>query len=146
MKITKQEIEFEDIMWLALDKHGKILVCTSGVYGNIPEFICESRENVNILIDFFVNKLKESTEAVILRSNNFGKELLEECKKLSNKGLFCFDAYDGINHTSTYTKISIPKKALNISDLPTDIQKIIEKNQLDINVENLDILEVTNPY
>ena len=40
MRITELETRYTDIMWFAVDKLGNILECTSGIYGNIPEFVC----------------------------------------------------------------------------------------------------------
>lgn len=51
MRITEEELEYLDITWFAVDKYGRILELTSAGSGHIPEFICESKENANILED-----------------------------------------------------------------------------------------------
>lgn len=45
MRITKEELEYLDITWFAVDKQGRIIELTSVGSGHIPEFICKSREN-----------------------------------------------------------------------------------------------------
>lgn len=146
MQITEEEVEYEDIMWFAVDNIGNIAMFTSGVYGNVPTYVCESRERVNILIDYFCIALQQSTDAIILRNNLLDLEYLNDYKILSQKGIFCYDAFDGINHLESYLKITEPVKPLMISDLPTHIRNIITRNKIEGFVSKQDSIFVSNAY
>lgn len=146
MIITQQELQYEDIQWFAIDLKGHIISFTSGVYGNVPEFICKSRENLEILADYFTDNLKIKSDAIILKDFSFGKELILDCMSLSEKGMYCFDAYDGKNHTQYYSKISEPSVPLYFADLPQNIKEIIKLNLIEIDVSKTNIVEVKNAY
>jgi hypothetical protein len=128
MRITKEELEYLDITWFAVDKYGRILELTSAGSGHIPEFICESKENANILEDYFENKA----------INNF--------IDFSEKRLYYFDAYDGKNRTTNYIKKSSPSNPLLISQLPKHIFDILSNNRLNIDAESVDSITVEHAY
>lgn len=44
MKYSEIDLQIEDIMWFAIDKQNYILAFTLGGYGNIPKFVCRSKE------------------------------------------------------------------------------------------------------
>lgn len=146
MRITEEETEYEDIMWFAVDNIGNIAMFTSGVYGNVPEFICKSRENVESLIKFFCDELKCTTQAIALKDKSFGTELISDCKVLSQKGLFCYDSFDGNNHINSYLKITEPVKPLVISSLPKHIQNIIIGNKMDNIIFGQESIHVEHAY
>lgn len=52
------EMELCDLgVWFATDKYDRIIALTSDGFANIPEFICESKENAQLLEDYFENIL-----------------------------------------------------------------------------------------
>lgn len=128
MRITKEELEYSDITWFAVDRQGKIIEFTSAGSGYVPEFICESKENVNILEDFFENKA----------STNF--------IGFSEKRLYYFDANDGKNRITNYIKKSSPSNPILISQLPKHISDILSNNRLDIDAEFVDSIIVEPAY
>lgn len=128
MRFSKEELEYSDITWFAIDKQGKIIELTSAGSGHVPEFICESKENANILEDYFENKA----------SNNF--------IEFSEKRLYYFDAYDGKNRTTNYIKKSSPSNPLLISQLPKHIFDILSNNRLNIDAESVDSITVEHAY
>ena len=146
MRITELETQYTDIMWFAVDKLGNIIECTSGIYGNVPEFVCMSKENTDFLENYFINILEKSTDAIILKDESFGTALLDDCKELSQKGLYCFDAYNGREHREYYTKISEPVVSLKLEKLPNDIQNLLKNNILDEVVSEINVLNVKNAY
>ena len=146
MRITELETQYTDIMWFAVDKSGNIIECTSGIYGNVPEFVCMSKENTDFLENYFLNILKKSTDAIILKDVSFGTALLDDCKELSQKGLYCFDSYNGKEHREYYTKISEPAIALKLENLPIYIQNLLKNNILNEVVSEVDVLRVEHAY
>lgn len=128
MRITKEELEYLDITWFAIDKHGRILELNSAGSGHIPEFICKSKENAEILENYFENK-----------ASNFFVDFPE-------KGLYYFDAYDGKNRTTNYIKKSFPSNPLLISQLPKHISEILSNNRLDVDAETADTITIEHAY
>ena len=49
MRISIIDLQCEDIMWFGVDKNNYIFECTSAGCGNVPEFVCCSKENTNKL-------------------------------------------------------------------------------------------------
>lgn len=119
MRITKEELAYSDITWFAVDKHGRIIEFTSAGSGNVPEFVCASMENTDLLTDYFAD--------------------------LSER-LYYFDACDGRNRTTNYIKKTSPSDPLQFSQLPVHISDILSKNRLDIDVENVEAITVEHAY
>ena len=53
MRISEIELQCEDVMWFAADSNGNIFECTSAGCGNVPEYICKSKEDTDTLLDYF---------------------------------------------------------------------------------------------
>lgn len=128
MKFSKEELDYSDITWFAVDNQGRIIELTSAGSGHIPEWICESKENANILEEYFENKA----------STNF--------IEFSEKRLYYFDAHDGKNRTTNYIKKSSPSNPLLISQLPKHISDILSNNRLNIDAEAVDSITVEPAY
>lgn len=47
MRITEIDLQCEDIMWFGIDSHNHIFGCTSAGCGNVPEFVCKSKQNTD---------------------------------------------------------------------------------------------------
>lgn len=145
MRISELELEYSDIEWFAIDKNQKVMRFTSGLYGHVPEFVCSSKEKTDLLCSYCEN-LTNFTEAIILKGNSFGVKLLNECREISQKGIYCFDAFDGLDDTTSYTKISEPKQPIYFHELPAPIQNIMKDNFLDVDVDAADVISVINAY
>ena len=140
MRITNIDLQCEDIMWFAIDKNGYILEFTSGGIGKVPEFVCADRKVNELLEDFFMNVLPESTseQLIITYEDN---DLVNDAIMLSQKGIYCFDA-----NGDSYYKICSPKASLRIDNLPEDIRNILSKRYIDIDVFSTDIVNVEHAY
>ena len=135
MRITMIDLQCEDIMWFAVDKNGYIMEFTSGGMGNVPEFVCADRETNDLLVDFFMKNLFDSTFEH-LEVEYADNDLMNEAISLSRKGIFCFDAVG-----DSYNLICAPEKPLNVDNLPDDIRKKLESRYIDADVlSNKDIL------
>ena len=137
MRISSDEVFYEDILWFATNQNGDILAFTSGVNGNVPEFVCESRENADILEDYFLHHQKKITNV---------KEMIDLSMKSPSYQKFCYDLarkgiryYDAVIDTSYYTEICSPEIALSIRDIPTYISKILSKQIILTNFPNKEI-------
>lgn len=141
MRITAIDLQCEDIMWFGIDNNNHIFECTSAGCGNVPEFVCISKENTDKLLDYFMNELQEFTEEKLLVEYIDTNSLLKDCIHLSKKGIFCYDIYE--DDEQRYIKIAEPLKPLEYNDLPVDIKRIFENNRVDTDVimENLICVE-----
>ena len=123
MRISEIDLQCEDLMWFATDNKGNIFECTSAGCGNVPEYVCRSREETELLLDYFMEKAPIITSSKLLVPAD-DNDLIDDVKKLASKGLFCFDLTD-YDNDDKYSCIAVPEKAINISDLPVDIQKLL---------------------
>lgn len=128
MRITEIDLEIEDIEWYGIDSNGRIAQFTSGGSMLVPEFICESRQRLNSVCMFF-NKLKPNNIHKVLFNEKITKFLnedyLEECKIISQKGLYCYDIFDEQDIKGEYMLICRPSCELLISDLPEKLQSVL---------------------
>lgn len=123
MRISEIDLQCEDIMWFAIDSKGNVFECTSAGCGNVPEYVCKSREETNFLLKYFTEKAPIITKAKLLipaEDNDLTADILD----LSSKGLYCFDLTD-YDNDEQYSMISLPEKPINISDLPEEIQNLL---------------------
>ena len=147
MRIDILELQCDDIMWFGVDRKNHIFECTSGGVGNVPEFVCKSKEEMLILEDFFMNILKESTVENLLCDYEYTNQLVQDCIHLARKGVFCYDIADNEEHKFTYEKITEPVNPLSYYDLPDAIQEIMRDHKiLSIDVERDDYIEVEHAY
>lgn len=144
MRITETDLQCEDIMWFGIDNRNHIFECTSAGCGNVPEFVCQSKENTYALLDFFMNELEEHTQENLLIEYDDTNQLLKDCIKLSRKGIYCFDIYK--SNEKKYAKIAEPVTPLNYNVLPQKVKAIIEENKVDIDVMNANIICVEHAY
>ena len=144
MRISDIDLQCEDIMWFATDCKGNIFECTSAGCGNVPEYVCRSREETDALLEFFMEKAPIiTTSKLLIPSKN--NDLVNDAKRLASKGLFCFDITD-YDNDDKYNCIAIPDKALNISELPDDIQKMLSDHIYNGNVSEEHSITVDHAY
>ncbi len=134
MKYTEIELQYEDIMWFGVDRNGVVFECTSGGIGCVPLFVINSKEETVALQTFFFESLRDSsTETLYVPDKD--SPLIQDCKILSRKGLYCFDVAIDDEQPDLYKKVSAPSTALTLFDLPSDIKSLMEKHIVDVNVE-----------
>lgn len=95
----------------------------------VPEFICESRERLDAVCKFFENFNPNRLNEVAFNVDECKytrEEYLLECKKITQKGLYCFDYSEEQDAACSYILICKPLSyELLISDLPETIQNIL---------------------
>jgi hypothetical protein len=131
MRYTEIELQCEDLLWFAVDLNGNIIALTSGGAGCVPEFVACSKENNELLINYF-DKLKSNSK------NSYND--------LANKGLYYFDVSYEDNYGNSYIRIAIPDNPINIVSLPSNIQKLLSNNKLDIDVSTSEAIKVKHAY
>ncbi len=145
MKYTETDLQCEDIMWFGVDKNGYIFECTSGGIGSVPGFVCNSKEETEALADFFLDTLERSTTATLLIPDD-GNPLLQDCKKLTGKGVFCFDVAIDDGRPNEYKKIAVPDHPILLSDLPDRIKSIMCNHIVDVDVASETFIRVAHAY
>ena len=90
MRISEIDLQCNDIMWFAIDNNGYIVALTSGGEGNVPEYVCRSKEETDKLEEYFMCTAADIGDATLLIDND-GSLLADDATALSRKGLFCFD-------------------------------------------------------
>lgn len=139
MRITETELCTLDIEWYGVDRRGNIAVFCSGGAANVPEFVCESMERVDMLIDFF-DKFPRKSECMILfepsKKNPLPRQVAES---FAGKGLFYYDSDDMMGKAKNvavcqkyYTQNAYPLSPLKLDELPRAIREILEKQRLDV--------------
>lgn len=144
MRISEIDLQCEDLMWFATDSKGNIFECTSAGCGNVPEYVCRSREETEAILDYFMEEAPTITSPKLLipaKTNN----LVRDAKKLASKGLYCFDMTD-CDNDDTYSCIAIPGKPLNISELPAHIQDLLSDHIYTGDVSKAPTISVDHAY
>lgn len=161
MRYTDIDLQTEDIRWFAASSSGdkgEIFAFTSSGVGFVPEFVRESREENEMLEQFFLYELTETAQARAIQKLP-DCDLRRESLLLSRKGIMCFDAFDGASVlagsyqsiTSPVNKPRCPRHELALlrtGDLPPQIRAIMEKRVLSPFAEHifLDDYDYGNDY
>lgn len=127
MRYTDIDLETSDIMWFAIDKNGYIGAFTSGGMNIVPEFVCRSKEETELLEDYFLNSLSPSTAYIldVCDADNF---LMRDSKSLSEKGLFCFNMSEEAK--TDYDLLAHPQIPQNFESLPKNIYNILKFHRI----------------
>ena len=144
MRITEFDLQCEDIMWFGIDSFGNIFECTSAGRGNVPEYVCKSREETDKLLEFFTETLSKTTTPILLIPEE-DNELVDDVKDLSSKGIYCYDLTD-YDNDNVYNCIAKPTVPINIKDLPSDIQTILSDHIYSGNIPESASITVEHAY
>ena len=145
MRISKIDLQCNDIMWFSIDNNGYIVALTSGGEGNVPEYVCRSKEETDKLEKYFMCTAADIGDATLLIDND-GSALSGDAIALSRKGLFCFDVSSEDEYKYGYYKISFPSKPLHINDLPERIRTVLQDHNINVDVNEIDHIMVENAY
>ena len=145
MRYSEIDLQTEDIMWFAVDNLNHVLAFTSGGCGNVPEFICRSKEDTELLETFFMEKLSKSTEGVLFVDSD-GSPLAEDSLNLAEKGIYSYDVSFEDEHKDEYVRIAAPKVPLQVEQLPDEIRKILMDHKIAANAATDKYLRVKHAY
>ncbi len=144
MRISEIDLQCEDIMWFAIDRNGNVFECTSAGCGNVPEYVCRSREETETLLHYFMESAPTITTSKLLIPAE-DNDLVDDAKKLASRGIYCFDITD-YDNDDKYHCIAIPEKVLNFSMLPADIQKLLSDHIYNGDVSEERTITVDHAY
>lgn len=139
MRITETELCTLDIEWYGVDRRGNIAVFCSGGTANVPEFVCESMERVDLLIEFFDAMPKISECEILFKPSKKNPLPRQVAEGYAGKGLFYYDSDDMTGKSKNtaifqkyYTKNAYPLSPLRLDELPRDIRELLENQRLDV--------------
>lgn len=145
MRLTEIDLQIQNTIWFGVDKNGYIFICISEVMARIPEFVCKSKEETNLLKKYFFKILGIDSK------KDFDNDLI-----LSQKGLFCFHGIvesipkdeDFDTHPYWYRKSKefSPKSPLHFDQLPKNIQEIMDSHRVDVDVFHDVYMNVEHAY
>lgn len=127
MRYTNIDLQCTDIMWFGVDVNGYIAAFTSGGEAFVPEFVCRSVSETEMLEDHFLNHLEKSTDYVLFAEEK-DNCLIRNSKTLSGKGVYCFDVSS--DKESDYVLISYPRCPLPVDALPQEIRDLLESHRM----------------
>ena len=144
MRYSEIDLQCEDITWFGVDANNRIIAFASGGIGNIPEFVCRSKEETNELYDYFYDTLAITTtgHALVAGCNS----LISEFVELSSKGLYCFDVETQSDEGEVYKKITYPDTPILYDDLPDNVKAIIQDHVLDADLAESNQIHVPHAY
>ena len=144
MRISDIDLQCEDIMWFGIDNNGHIFECTTAGCGNVPEYICKSREETETLLEYFMNLAPKITNARLLipASDN---DLTADAIKLASAGVYCFDVTD-YDTDDIYQCIAVPENPLKLSALPANIQRLLSDHLYNGDISKETTITVEHAY
>ncbi len=144
MRYTEIDLQIEDIMWFGVDSEGHIFECTSAGCGNVPEYVCRSREETETLLSYFTEEAPVTTtpELLIPEEDN---QLTEDITDLASKGVFCYDITD-FDNAGSYSCVAKPASPISITDLPENIQAILSDHLYPDNISTANTINVKHAY
>lgn len=132
---TQDEQWYSDLDWYAVDKQGNIAQFLTGGHRLLPPSFSLDRELSEKLTDYFDNLPFTEGDFVFcpnlernmrdFEANRMNKNFMHFSKKMAAKGLFSFDSDSDANKDRPYFRVTLPKQALKLTDLPQDIKAIL---------------------
>ena len=146
MRYTEIDLQIEDIMWFGIDLNGYIFSCTTAGTANVPEFVCASKEQTELIEDYFTKELEKTTSAV-LEAPYVDNPLMRDATELAEKGVFSFDAVtDNSEHDREYVKIASPKTPIQYNLLPDEIKKLLQEHTVPVDAAKEKYICVKHAY
>ena len=144
MRYSEIDLQCEDITWFGIDANNHIVAFASGGIGNIPEFVCRSKEETDELYGFFYDTLGKTTKGHALVTDC--NPLVSEFVDLSSKGLYCFDVDTQNAEGDVYMKISYPDTPIFLDDLPDNVKAVLQDHIIDIDLARINKIHVPHTY
>lgn len=130
MRYSEIDLQCEDITWFGVDANNHIIAFASGGIGNIPEFVCRSKEEAEELYNYFYDTLAKTTagHALVAGCNS----LISEFVELSSKGLYCFDVETQNSEGEIY--------------MPDNVKAIMQDHVIDADLARSNRIHVPHTY
>ena len=144
MRISEIDLQCEDIMWFAIDSKGNIFECTSAGCGNVPEYVCKSKEDTERILKYFMQEAPVITQAQLVIPAD-DSPLVADISLLASKGIYCFDITD-YDKDDVYTCVAKPKSAISYDSLPQEIRNLLADHLYAGDVSVSTSIEVAHAY
>lgn len=145
MMYSEIDLQCEDLLWFGVDRARRIFSCTTAGQGNVPLFVCRSREETELLADYFLEQLPESTEENLLIDRRDTLQA-EAAVRLSRKGVCCYDLLDVRDPAKGYRLIAFPSAAITLDRLPEQIRRVLSDHVVDADVSAEIVIRVPHAY
>lgn len=146
MRYTEIDLQINDIIWFGIDMNGFIFACTTAGTASVPEFVCMSKGQTELLADYFMEKL-EATTAEILETPYIDNSLINDAIMLAKKSLFAFDAASGdLAHDDDYVRIASPQIPLQFTKSPDEMQKLLRDHIVSVDVTKEKYIRIEHAY
>ena len=144
MRYSEIDLQCEDITWFGVDANNHVIAFASGGIGNIPEFVCRSKEETEELYSYFYDTLAKTTTGHALVAG--WNSLISEFVELSSKGLYCFDVETQNAEGEFYRKITYPDTPILFDDLPDNVKAIMQDHVIDADITGSNQIRVPHAY
>lgn len=157
MAFTEDEQWHSDLDWYAVDKDGNIGQFLTGGHRLLPSSFASNKEVSEKLSHYFDNLPFTDKDFVYcpnleknmreLEANQINEHFMPFSQKMASRGLYSYDSDGDTYKNRPYFRVTIPKKALTLADLPKEIRGILENlrmNEISFAEDSLIPEEITN--
>ncbi len=142
MRITRDEEDYKDIDWYAVDPQGAIGHFATGSKGFLPTSSCESAEDLDAVWQY-LQETPPVTRPIVTKQGKREAEksrisarfALESFMEHASKGVYSYDTVYLDRRLSPYYLVAAPERPIHISDVPEHIRRIIERTKCRIAFE-----------
>ena len=144
MRYSEIDLQCKDFTWFGVDSNNHVIAFTSGGMGNIPEYVCRSKEETKEPYDYFYDILGKTTTGHVLVAGE--NSLVLEFIELSSKGLYCFDVETQNVEGDIYKKITCPNIPILLDDLPDHVKAILRDHSINADLAEINQIQVPHAY
>ncbi len=66
MTYSEIDLQCEDLLWFGVDRAGRVFCCTTAGQGNVPPFVCRSREETGLPAGAAKKPLQRKVDPVLV--------------------------------------------------------------------------------
>lgn len=143
MRYSEIDLQCTDVIWFGVDCANNILVFTSAGCGCVPEYVCRSKEETEILEDYF-SDLPQSKAAQVEAGIN--EDVKCEAISWAQRGIYYYDVAFDDGYADTYVKASHPEVPIKLHDLPNNIKGILFDHHVDVDASATSRIKIKHAY
>jgi hypothetical protein len=151
MEVSDLEQETQDLDWFALDEEGTIGHFATGGSGKLPRSVAASRDNMNMLTEFFRTHFANFTTPIInpklglhvsLKDEDAKEKYLQDYLNMASRGLYSYDCLLTGKKPTGYFLVAQPTTPLQLTLLPREIRSLLEMTVLQASFRKSDEITV----
>jgi len=133
LHIPEDEQLYSDFDWFCVDNEGFIGHFTTAGFKRLPKSVAACREDLDSLMRYF-KSAAPLREGHIVDSDlathvpdvmSRGERHLHSFVAMADKGLYSYDIESYLRENSVYFRVALPIRPLHVSELPSEISKIL---------------------